>query len=171
MKLSPALSTLLHIVWSGLFGLIIAGGTAAVQYNATNGINFGQDGIIFATVVLTGLGSTLIAIWSNIQKSPALPLAESEVQAAITQEVRDLASGVHTHIDSVVSWLDAQLQKPQTQQASQSVNTPSAFKPTVLQPLPATNTPVVAQITPNVMPSGAVPLTTVPGMPVVTPQA
>lgn len=158
MKLSPAFATLLHIIWGGALGLIIAGATAVYQYNTKNGINFGQDAILFALTVVTGLGSTALATLHNIQASPALPVAESEVASTLAQQA-------HQRIDAIITWLENHSQEHALQSA-QKPAVPSSLRPTTLQPIPADNTPVVPPV-PNTPPMGAVTTSTVPGMPVV----
>lgn len=173
MKLSPAFSTLSHIIWSGIFGLIIGGGTAVFQYNTTHGINIEQDATLFALTILTGLGSAIIATWNAVQKSPALPEAEKEVESAATVAATQLAQQAHGRIDEVIRWLQNHMQQahaPMPVQASQNAATPSSLKPTVLQPLPVDSTPVAPVSVPNVAPVGATLLSTIPQMPTVQAQ-
>lgn len=164
MKISPAFSTLLHIVWSALFGLIISGGTAVIQYNSTHGINIEQDAILFALVITTGLGSTAIAAMRAIQQSPALPVAEKEVEDAIATSAKQLAQNAHVRLDQLSDWLQAHMQEHTI--VVQKPATPPAISPVRLEPMPVQSTPVAA-VTPNTPPVGFVPLTTVPAMPVV----
>jgi len=164
--LSPALTTLAHIVWGGIFGLLISGGAAISQYNATNGINIPQDAAVFALAVLTGIGSASIATWNNIKKSPALPVAEAEVESVAKDQFNQFAQSVHGRLSTIEAWLQSHIQThaasvPSTPvQAPQSAPVPSSLSKITLQPLPA-------QSTPNIAPAGSVPLTTVPAMPVV----
>lgn len=101
MKVTPAMAVILHIVWSGLLGLIIAGGTAVIQYNSLHGINIPQDASLFALTLLTGLGSTLISIWHSAQTNSALPQAESDVagqiQAALEARITPLENALKSH--------------------------------------------------------------------------
>lgn len=171
MKISPAFATLSHIIWSALFGLIVSGGTAVIQYNSTNGINIPQDASIFAIVILTGLGSTALATWKTIQKSPALLVAEAEVASVATAKATQLAQSAHGRIDEIVVWLQAHMQQSHAAPLlAQSANIPSSLKPTVLQPMSSVSTPVAPVSVPNTPPVGAVPLTTIPAMPVATQQ-
>lgn len=172
MKLSPAMATILHIIWSGLFGLIISGGTAVYQYNATNGINLEQDAILFALAFTTGLGSTAISILHNVQASPALPLAEKEIEDGLATEAHQLAMEAHTKLDQMSAWLTTHMQTHNTMVPAmpvQSASTPSSLRPVTLQPMSATNPPV-APVTPNLPPSGAPLFSTVPEMPSVQAQ-
>lgn len=173
MKLSPAFTTLLHIVWSGIFGLIIGGGTAVIQYNTTHGINLEQDAMLFALTVLTGLGSTAISILHNVQASPALPQAEAEVESAIATEAKQLAQDASNRIDQVIVALQSHFQDHAVQDASQKAAVPSSLRPVQLQPIAADSTPVAPPAVPsvpNVAPAGAVPSSTIPAMPAVLPQ-
>lgn len=172
MKLSPAFSTLLHIVWGGVFGLLISGGAAISQYNATNGINISQDAAVFALAVLTGLGSAGISTWNNIQKSHAWPVAEKEVEDAATAQYKQFAQDAQSRLSNIEAWLQSHIQahtasmSSMSVQVPQSVAVPSSLSKVTLQPIPAQSTPTVAS-TPNIAPAGTVPATTVPGMPVV----
>lgn len=170
MKLSPAFTTLLHIVWSGIFGLLVGGGSAVVQYNTTHGINLEQDAISFSIAVLTGLGGTVISILHNVQTSPALPQAEAEVGSAIDAEARQIAQTASNRIDQVVTALQSHFQDHAVQVAPQSAAVPSSLKPVQLQPIPADSTPVAPVSVPNVPPANAVLSGTIPAMPVVQPQ-
>lgn len=150
MKPSSAAVALLHIVWAGLFGLILAGGAAVVQYNTTYGINISQDAIVFATVVLTGIGSTLLSIWNNVRQSPALPVVEAEATSVLAANANTLAQQAHTRLDGVITWLNNHSQyhaglapAPQPQQpltgsaVSRAVTTPASRAPQAI-PFPAT---------------------------------
>lgn len=164
MKLSPSFSILLHVIWSGIFGLILSGGTAVFQYNTVHGINVEQDATLFALTMLTGLGSTLIATWHNIQASPALPVAEQEAETTIATGASQLAQSAHARIDQIIASLQSHMQEHAV--VIQKTPTPSALSPVRLEPMPVQSMPVAAT-TPNTPPVDAVPLTTIPAMPVV----
>lgn len=154
MKPSPALATLLHILWGGLFGLIVSGGAAIVQYNTTYGINIPQDAIVFSLAVLTGMGSAAISTWNNIRQSPALPIVESEATSVLAANANTLAQQAHMRLDGVITWLNNHSQyhaglapAPQPQQpltgpaVSRAVTTPAARPPQAIPfPPPTANT-------------------------------
>lgn len=157
MKITPAMSTILHIIWSGVFGLIVGGGAAVVQYNSVHGIDVGVDVSLFAGMFLTGFGSMAIATWHNIEKSPALPQAEKDVEAQAVVAVEPLAQQAHERLDQVVKWINSH--------ATQHSTAP--VQPVVAKP--QQNTTPVSAPTPQVVPTNAPPanaqlLTTLPNI-------
>lgn len=160
VKLTTSQIAILHLIWSGIVGLLISVGSATWQYNATHGFNLVQDGSYFLICLLTGAGSAYASILHNVQSSPSAPQAAKDTE-------QDAKAVGESMVAPVIQWLNSNFTRledtlkdhvTQTVQEAQKkpvqVVFPAMSSPT--SPLPA-NAEQVITSTSTVLPPAVVP--------------
>lgn len=105
-KLTPAMTTIAHIISGGFIGLLSSSISAVVQYNGTHALTWsdvGTDFVVFAVAFLAGLSSSYIHVVASIRQSPALPQAESDVVSIVAPLVESKMNALESRLRASLS--------------------------------------------------------------------